>query len=66
MGQLYARTVPDDLIKILDNWRKQQVPVLNRSQAVTYVLKEWIDQHQKEFVKDGIITDEQMNLFDEK
>lgn len=63
MGSVFARNVPDSLIQIIDSWRKQQVPILNRSQTVTHIIKEWVEWHEKQFVKDGIITDEQMNLF---
>lgn len=66
MGQIYARSVPDELIEILDKWRQQQVPVFNRSQAVTFVLKTWVDANKKAFVREGIITGEQMNLFNSK
>ena len=63
MGALYAKQVPDHLVDILDRWRKQQIPSFNRQQAITHVLNEWINFHRREFVKDGIITDEQMSLF---
>ncbi len=63
MGALYAKQVPDHLVDILDNWRKQQIPTLNRQQAITHVLNEWANRHRQDFVRDGIITNEQMNLF---
>ena len=63
MGSVFARNVPDNLVQIIDTWRKQQVPMLNRSQTVTHIIKEWVERHEKEFVRDGVITDEQMSLF---
>jgi len=63
MGALYAKQVPDHFIDILDKWRKQQIPTLNRQQAITHVLNEWVKIHRKDFVREGIITNEQMNLF---
>lgn len=66
MGSLFAKHVPDNLIEILDNWRKNQVPALNRSQTVTLIVKEWAEIHKNEFIKEGIITNEQMNLFNGK
>lgn len=66
MGSLFAKHVPDNLIEILDNWRKNQVPALNRSQTVTLIVKEWAETHKNEFIKEGIITNEQMNLFNGK
>ena len=63
MGALYAKQVPDHLVDILDSWRKHQIPTLNRQQAVTHVLNEWVNSHRQEFVREGIITNEQMNLF---
>lgn len=66
MGQIFAKQVPDEFVEVIDSWRKQQVPMLNRSQSITLIIKEWIDAHRKEFVKDGIITDEQLGLFNGK
>lgn len=63
MGALYAKQVPDHLVDILDNWRKQQIPTLNRQQAITHVLNEWVNKHRQDFVREGIITNEQMSLF---
>lgn len=63
MGALYAKQVPDHLVEILDKWRKQQIPSFNRQQAITHVLNEWINMHRQEFVREGFITNEQMNLF---
>jgi hypothetical protein len=63
MGALYAKQVPDHLVDILDKWRKQQIPTLNRQQAITHVLNEWVNRHRQDFVREGIITNEQMSLF---
>ncbi len=66
MGSVFAKHVPDDLVDIVDNWRKKQVPVLNRSQTVTLIIKEWVETHKTAFIKEGIISNEQMNLFNGK
>ena len=63
MGALYAKQVPDHLVDILDKWRKQQIPILNRQQAMTHVLNEWVNRHRQDFVREGIITNEQLSLF---
>lgn len=65
MGAIYAKQVPDHLVEILDKWRQQQIPILNRQQAVIHVLHEWIEVHREELVRDRIIADEQMSLFNE-
>jgi hypothetical protein len=60
---IYAKQVPEHLVNILDTWRQKQIPILNRQQAVIHVLNEWVIQHKQEFVKEGIITHEQLSLF---
>jgi hypothetical protein len=66
MGALYAKQVPDHLVEILDSWRQKQIPILNRQQAITHVLNEWATIHKAAFVKEGIIPNEQLNLFNGK
>ena len=60
---IYAKQVPEHLVDILDKWRQKQIPTLNRQQAVIHVLNEWVNQHKQEFVKEGIITNEQITSF---
>lgn len=60
---IYAKQVPEHLVDILDKWRQKQIPTLNRQQAVIHVLNEWVNQHKQEFVKEGIITNEQIVPF---
>ena len=60
---IYAKQVPEHLVDILDKWRQKQIPTLNRQQAVIHVLNEWANQHKQEFVKEGIITNEQVTPF---
>jgi hypothetical protein len=60
---IYAKQVPEHLVDILDKWRQKQIPTLNRQQAVIHVLNEWVNQHKQEFVKEGIITNEQVTSF---
>ena len=60
---IYAKQVPEHLVDILDKWRQKQIPTLNRQQAVIHVLNEWVNQHKKEFVEEGIITNEQVTHY---
>ena len=57
---IYAKQVPEHLVDILDKWRQKQIPILNRQQAVIHVLNEWVNRHKQEFVKEGIITNDQV------